>query len=237
MYKMCENTGEYTMYIYIIFKSLWEELRINCRIFLCIYTMIFRIYITVFTGTGRIIILKAIIEKVRLWLKNKDIEQAAVILGAALLCLILIACISIGIHSNMQKKYAAAALETQEEAYRCMIEMTQLFARVEEPNVDVQNKLIPRLKEKYAAVLALNETLVKGFGQKYAVLSTEQVAELDAAFAEYDEAYRQGMATGLAQDDMAVCIAGVQSLIDEHYKPSEDEVIGSMFVSTTHVPG
>ena len=45
---MCENTGEYTMYIYIIFKSQREDLRINCRIFLCIYMMIFRIYIDIF---------------------------------------------------------------------------------------------------------------------------------------------------------------------------------------------
>ncbi len=190
--------------------------------------------------TGRIVILKAWIkkrmEKIKTWLKNKGIEQSVVVLVAALLSLILIACISIGIHSNMQRKYAAAALETQEEAYQSLIEMTQLFARVEEPNVDVQNKLIPRLKEKYAAVLALNDTLVKGFGSKYAVLDSEQIAALDAAFAQYDEAYRQGMATGLAQDDMAVCIAGVQEMIDERYKPSDEEVIGSLIVANTPAP-
>ena len=90
--------------------------------------------------------MKAIIEKLKVWLKNKGIEQSAAILVASLLCLILIACISIGIHSNMQSKYAAAARETQEEIYRGLTAMTQLFARVEEPNVDVQNKLIPRLK-------------------------------------------------------------------------------------------
>ena len=180
--------------------------------------------------------MKAIIEKLKVWLKNKGIEQSAAILVASLLCLILIACISIGIHSNMQSKYAAAARETQEEIYRGLTVMTQLFARVEEPNVDVQNKLIPRLKEQYAAVLALNESLTKGFGGKYAVLDAEQIAELDAAFAEYDNAYRQGMATGLAQDDMAVCLANVQLLIDEHYKPSEDEYIGSLIVANTPAP-
>ena len=180
--------------------------------------------------------MKAIIEKLKMWLKNKGIEQSAAILGASLLCLILIACISIGIHSNMQSKYAAAARETQEEIYRGLSAMTQLFARVEEPNVDVQNKLIPRLKEQYAAVLALNESLTKGFGGKYAVLDAEQIAELNAAFAEYDDAYRQGMATGLAQDDMAVCLANVQLLIDEHYKPSEDEYIGSLIVANTPAP-
>ena len=224
------------MYIYIIFKSWKEDLRINCRIFLCIYTPIFRIYIIVFTKRGRTINLKAIIEKVKAWLKNKGIEQAAVILGASLLCLILVACISIGIHSNMQKKYAAAALKTQEEAYQSLIEMTQLFARVEEPNVDVQNKLIPRLKEKYAAVLALNDTLIEGFGEKYAVLDAQQIAAFDTAFGEYDDAYRKGMATGLAQDDMAVCIAGVQEMIDERYKPSDEEVIGSLIVANTPAP-
>jgi len=175
-------------------------------------------------------------EKAAALLKNKRIEHTAVVIGAALLCLILIACISIHMHSSMQRKYSSAAGEAQEQAFQSLIEMTQLFSRVDEPNVDVQNKLIPSLRAEYTAVQSLNETLVNGFGRKYAVLSEEQLAAFDAAFEEYAAAYRDGTATGLARDDMAECIAGVQAMIDERYKPSEEEVIGTLVTANTPEP-
>lgn len=174
--------------------------------------------------------------KIAAWLKNKRIEHTAIVICAALICLILIACISIHMHTSMQRKYSSAALEAQEQAYQSLIEMTQLFSRVDDPNVDVQNKLIPSLKAEYTAVQTLNDTLINGFGKKYAVLSEEQIAAFDAAFAEYADAYRQGTATGLAQDDMAECIAGVQEMIDERYKPSEEEMIGTLVMANTPAP-
>ena len=236
MHKMCENTGEYTMYIYIYFKSWMQELRINCRIFLCIYRHLFRIYMIVFIRKRRAKSLVALKEKIAALLKNKRIEHSAIVICAALLCLIAVACISIHMHSSMQRKYASAAEEAQEQAYQNMIQMTELFARVDDPNVDVQNKLIPSLKAEYTAVISLNETLINGFGDKYAVLSTDQIAAFDAAFAEYAAAYSQGNATGLARDDMAECIAGIQEMIDERYKPSEEEMIGTLVMANTPVP-
>lgn len=178
----------------------------------------------------------ALKEKIAAWLKNKRIEHTAIVICAALLCLILIACISIHMHSSMQRKYASAAEEAQEQLYQSLIEMTELFSRVDEPNVDVQNKLIPTLRAQYTAALALNDALINGFGGKYAVLSSEQIAAFDAAFAEYADAYSQGTATGLARDDMAACIAGVQAMIDERYKPSEEEIIGTLVTANTPLP-
>lgn len=180
--------------------------------------------------------MSAVKEKVAVWLKSKRIEHTAIVICAALLCLILIACISIHMHSSMQRKYAAAAETTQEQLYRNLIEMTELFSRVDEPNVDVQNKLIPSLKAKYTATLALNDALINGFGSKYAVLSSEQIAAFDAAFTEYADAYSQGTATGLARDDMADCIDGIQAMIDKRYKPGEEESIGTLVTANTPEP-
>ena len=170
------------------------------------------------------------------WSKNQRITRAAAIARGAVLLLVIITCISISMRAHMQKKYSSAVEYAQEQAYQGMIEMTQLFARVEDPNVDVENKLIPSLKAQYTAVTALNDTLVSGFGKKYAVLSQEQVEAFDTAFDEYAAAYREGTATGLAQDDMAECIAGVQEMIEERYKPSEDEIIGTLVTANTPVP-
>lgn len=190
----------------------------------------------IFTYKGRVNSLAALKEKIVVWLKNKRIEHTVIIIIAALLCLILVACISIHMQSSMQRKYSSAAAEAQEQAYQSLIEMTTLFARVDDPAVDVQNKLIPSLKAEYTAVQSLNETLINGFGKKYAVLSEEQIAAFDAAFEEYAAAYRDGTATGLARDDMAQCIAGVQAMIDERYKPSEEEMIGTLVMANTPAP-
>ena len=117
-----------------------------------------------------------------------------------------------------------------------MIGMTELFARVDDPSVDVQHKLIPGLRAEYAAVEALNTALVDGFGASSAVLNEEQVAAFDAAFEEYASAYREGRATGLAQDDMAACISGIQLMIDERYAPEEEEEEPVLVIGATATP-
>lgn len=170
------------------------------------------------------------------WSKNRQIVRAAAVAGGVLLALLLVTCISICMRAHIQRQYASAAEYMQEQTYQQMIEMTQLFARVDEPNVDVQHKLIPSLRAKYAAVTALNDALANGFGRKYAVLSEEQLQSFETAFEEYTSAYREGMATGLARDDMAECIAGVQAMIEERYKPDEEDIIGTLVTANTPEP-
>lgn len=170
------------------------------------------------------------------WSKNRQIVRAAAVAGGVLLALVLVTCISIHMRAHIQRKYASAADYMQEQAYQQMIEMTRLFARVDEPNVDVQHKLIPSLRARYAAVTALNDALTNGFGKRYAVLNEEQLQAFEAAFEEYTSAYREGMATGLARDDMAECIAGVQLMIEERYKPDEEDVIGTLVTANTPEP-
>ena len=146
----------------------------------------------------------------------------------ALATLVLALCISIFIRSNIQSKYANAILQTQEETYQNLIDMTELFARIDDPEVDVQNKLIPALKAKYTAARSLNDTLISAYGQKHAVMSEELVAAFDAAFEAYSTAYRQGTPTGLARADMKNCIDDIQAMIDERYTPEvseEDKVV------------
>jgi hypothetical protein len=104
-----------------------------------------------------------------------------------------------------------------------MREMTETFGRIEDPNVDVQHKLIPSLRAQYAAVKALNESLISGFDKKAAVLSDELIAGFDAAFEAYAAAYLDGKPTGLAQDDMNKCIKQITAMVAEHY-PKEQEL-------------
>ncbi len=175
-------------------------------------------------------------EKLAEWRKDKRLVRIASILGGAMIVLLALACISIGMRANIQKRYSQARAQIQEQTYQEMIKMADLFSRVDDPNVDVQNKLIPNLRAEYAAVTALNAALIEGFGAQSAVLSKEQMEAFEAAFNEYASAYRQGRATGLARDDMAACIAGVQSMIDERYAPEVEEEESVLVIGATAVP-
>ena len=161
-------------------------------------------------------------EKLAVWAKDSALVRLAAGVGAAVLLLIVCLCISIYMRSNIQRRYASARDQMQEQVFQGLIGMSELYTRVDEPGVDVQNKLIPELKAEYASVSALNTALTAGFGASSAVLTAEQVAAFDTAFDEYSTAYRQGLETGLAQADMTACIQTVQQMIDERYAPKVD---------------
>ena len=158
-----------------------------------------------------------------------------VLLGAAALLAVAL-CISIYMRANIQKRYSNARAQIQEQTYQGMIAMTELFSRIDDPSVDVQYKLIPGLRAEYTAVDALNTALIDGFGASSAVLSGEQTAAFEAAFAEYASAYREGRATGLAQDDMSACIAAIQQMIDARYAPKEEEEDSVLVIGATAAP-
>ena len=168
------------------------------------------------------------------WKKLRRIPIKYVLL-AAVIALAVALCISIYMRANIQKRHSVARAQLQEQTYQGMIAMTELFSRIDDPSVDVRNKLIPSLKAEYAAVDALNTALISGFGASSAVLSGDQTAAFEAAFEEYASAYREGRATGLAQDDMAACITDVQQMIDERYAPEEEEE-PVLIIGATAVP-
>ena len=112
---------------------------------------IFCIYNKVFNRRGRLFFLEQIKQKWAELSKKSNFKRNALIAVCALVTLLLALCISIIIRSNIQSKYANAIYQTQEETYQNLIEMTQLFARIDDPDVDVRNKLIPALKAKYTA--------------------------------------------------------------------------------------
>lgn len=157
--------------------------------------------------------------KLAAWAKDRALVRVAAGAGSALLLLIVCLCITIFMQMDIHKRYTSAADQMQEQAFQGLITMTELFARVDDPEVDVQYKLIPELKAQYTGVSAINTALVDGFGAESAVLSSEQTAAFDAAFNEYSSAYRRGLSTGLAKADMSACIQQVQAMIDDRYIP------------------
>ena len=167
-------------------------------------------------------------EKLSDWCRNPQRKKFLIIACGVVALLLAVLCITIIMHSNIQNKYSNAAAQMEEQVYQNLSAMTQLFSHVNDENVDVQNKLIPALKEQYASAASLNAALVSGYGSRYAVLSEEQTQAFEAVFAEYAAAYKEGSATGLAQADMEACIAQIQEMVSDRYEPKvnpEDEII------------
>lgn len=167
--------------------------------------------------------MESIRAKLAVWAKDRALVRTAAAIGTVVLLLIICLCISIHIRSNIQMKYSNTIYHLQEQTYQHLIRMTELFGRVDDPNVDVRYKLIPQLKAQYTAVAALNAVLTDSCGKEHAVLSSEQADAFEYAFEEYSSAYSQGIATGLARADMADCIQSAQALIDLHYASPKDE--------------
>ena len=150
-------------------------------------------------------------------------KKAIVIAALALIAVLFVAlCISIGMRANIHKKYSHTIQQLEVHAYENMTVMAELFARIDDPNVDVKGKLLPQLYSRYTTVNAINAALTACDADR-ALLSAEQLTAFDAAFAQYAEAYRQGSATGLAKADMAVCMEDVQAMVTLYNTPPESE--------------
>ena len=160
--------------------------------------------------------------KLAVWAEDKALVKLAAGVLALVLALAVALCISICMRSNIHKKYSATINALEVRAYENMTEMTQLFARIDDPSVDVRYKLLPELKGRYTALSAINEALCAG-GTKCALLNEDQTTAFAAAFEQYAEAYRQGIATGLAKADLSACMEDVQEMVTLYNTPPEDE--------------
>lgn len=164
----------------------------------------------------------AVKAKLAEWSKDKGLVKLAAIVTAVVLILMITCCISIHMRVNIQKKYSTAIDALQTQGYQNMENMTELFGRIDDPNVDVRYKLIPELKAQYSALSAVNTALLD-CGEKYALLTREEMEAFDASFALYASAYQQGSATGLAKADLAACMENVQAMVTERNAPEEPE--------------
>lgn len=160
--------------------------------------------------------------KIAVFSKEKRISKPAYIAAVAVLILVFICCISNFMRANIQKKYSTAMQQFQEQEYQNLTAMTELFSRIDDPNVDVRYKLIPELKAQYSAASAVNSVLLS-CDSAYALLSQEQIDAFDAAFTLYENAYQRGAATGLAKADMAACMEDVQALVTQHNTPVDPD--------------
>lgn len=156
------------------------------------------------------------------WAKDKALKRLLCGALALVLILMIALCISIGMRAHIQKKYSVSIGQMQVHAYQNMTAMTDLFARIDDPNVDVRYKLLPMFKGHFSAVTAINSALA-ACDEDLSLLSAEQIAAFESALEDYDEAYRTGCATGLAKANLGVCMEDVQTMVTLYNTPPVDE--------------
>ena len=145
-------------------------------------------------------------------------KRAIAIAGLALLLALIVAlCITINMRSNMQAQYAAARNQAGEALYSNLYILTQSFDMTKVPNADVQNAILPQMRDYYIASVTLNSLLSQTYGPRYAVLSESDINDLTGAFTGYESAFRSNSATDLAQSNMQLCMDRIRELLNTRY--------------------
>ena len=156
--------------------------------------------------------------KKRLDLSKIDPKKAAaaIALGVVIL-LVIVLCITISSRSHIHREYTNARNEIGEVLYTELYMLCQTFDQVTVPGAEVQDTIIPAMRDCYLSGQALNTALKNAFGSRYAVLSEDNIVQLDAAFEAYDAAFRSGKPTEDAQAAMQACIDNVRAILAARY--------------------
>lgn len=146
-------------------------------------------------------------------------RKKAILVGCAalILALLIALCISINMRSNIQAEYAKARNAAGEALYSNLYILMQTFDMTSVPNTDVQNVILPQMREYYIASATLNSLITETYGPRYTVLTETDISNLTAAFTAYEAAYRNNAPTDLAQSNMRACMERVKELLNTRY--------------------
>lgn len=147
--------------------------------------------------------------------KHRRILEIAAL--ALIVALIVALCVSMNMRANMQRRYADVRDRMGASMYSNLNLMAQTFDMAGVPTADVQNAILPQMKELFYGAVSLNQMLSEAYSDKYALLSGSDIASIESAFSAYDEAYRTEGSTDLAQSDMQACVARVRELLSTRY--------------------
>lgn len=136
---------------------------------------------------------------------------------AVIIVLLIILCITMVMRSHIQTEYTAARNAIGEELYTQLYMLRQTFNQATLPGQDLQNTVIPKMKEYYFAAQALNNAVYNAYGTRYNVLTQDTLSALDTAFDAYDAALKGGKTTEEAQSAMQSCMDTIQGLLDKRF--------------------
>ncbi len=146
-------------------------------------------------------------------------KTAGVLIGCAVVIVLLVAfCISVVMRANIQSEYTQARNEVGEELYTQLYMLCQTFDQVTVPGQDLENVVLPKMSDHFLAARTLSEVMGNAFGQRYGVLTQENIAQMEAAFDAYEAAFRGGRSTEEAQSAMQACMDMVRTLLQTRFR-------------------
>jgi len=155
----------------------------------------------------------------QLTLPKIDLKKAGVWIGyAAAAVLLVILCITVVMRSNIQSQYTQARSETGEELYTQLYMLCQTYDQLSVPGQDIENVVIPLMEDYFLAAQTVNDVMGNAFGQRYSVLSQDDIAALNSAFEAFDAAFRGGKTTEEAQSAMHSCMDMIRMLLDSRFR-------------------
>lgn len=156
--------------------------------------------------------------KKRLDLSKIDPKKAAVATAfGVVILLVVVLCITISSRAHIHSEYTNARNEIGEVLYTELYMLCQTFDQVTVPGAEIQDVIIPAMRDCYLSGQSLNTALKNAFGNRYAVLSENDVAQMDAAFEAYDTAFRSGKPTSDAQAAMQAGIDNIRAILLARY--------------------
>ena len=146
-------------------------------------------------------------------------KKAGIMIGSAAVVLLLVMlCITMVMRSNIQSEYTQARNEIGEELYTQLYMLCQTFDQVSVPGQDIENVVLPLMEDYYLAARTLSEVMNNAFGQRYGVLTQDNIAQIEKAFEAYDAAFRGGKTTEEAQTAMQSCMDMVRTLLEARFR-------------------
>ena len=147
--------------------------------------------------------------------RGSSIRRKVVALAVLALIIILVValCININIRSDIQRKYEAISTEIGDELYSKLTWWAQYTDMTRNPNADIQNRVLPELRQYLVAASTLNDMAVKIYGDKYEVLTEQDMTMISQTLNDYEDALRSGAPTDYVQQRLEECAARVNSLL------------------------
>jgi len=142
------------------------------------------------------------------------VRIAAAVLAAVI---VISLCISISACRNMQQRYTTARNRNGEAIYQNLYMLLRKNEETALAGADIEDSILPAMREYFLAARALNETMGDAYGARYSVLTPDQVNALESAFAGYDAAFKGGKSTTDAQNKMNAALQPIETILLERY--------------------
>ncbi|MGI6238551.1 MAG: hypothetical protein ACOYI5_02870 [Christensenellales bacterium] len=142
---------------------------------------------------------------------------ARIAVAALLISTVIWGCISTSNASIMRRKYTASRDAVGEALYGCIYMMAYKYNDAALAGADVEGDIMPAMREYYAQARALDDAIVRAFGEEAAVFTDALIVDLDRAFGAYEDAFRAGRSTEEAARLMTQAIADTRAQLERKF--------------------